>query len=54
MRSENNFTDNYRATLLNELRVTLLSNGDWKMGGWELVTCATAIVKIEKSFWPVF
>jgi hypothetical protein len=33
MRSESNFTDNYRGTLLIELRVTPVSYSDWKMGG---------------------
>jgi hypothetical protein len=55
MRSESDFTDNNRGTLLIELRVTPVSHRDWKgRGVRELVTCATAIVKIEKFFWPVF
>jgi hypothetical protein len=54
MRSESKFTDNYMGTLLSELRVTPISYSDWKRGGRELVACATAIVKIEKFFWPVF
>ena len=32
MRSESKFTDNYRGTLLIELRVTPVLYGDWKRG----------------------